>query len=48
MNEDHAAATANYISDRLGDPAFDVKSLVIHNSGFTDKSFAGILEILAK
>lgn len=47
LNEDHVAATAKYIQDHDNDPAFEVASLIIHNNGFTDKSFATLLEVIA-
>ncbi len=46
LNEGHALATANYITDKKSDPAMNVHTLIMHNNSCKDQSFAAILEAL--
>jgi hypothetical protein len=46
LNEGHALATANYILDKKADPSMHIHSLVMHDNGCIDESFAAILEAL--
>jgi hypothetical protein len=36
LNEGHALATANYITDKKSDPAMNVHTLIMHNNGCND------------
>ena len=46
LNQGHAMATANYIVDKRADPSTHIHSLIMHDNGCNDESFAAILDAL--